>query len=146
MYQDAVQVAASPLFDRLVAIRHDLHAHPELSWREHRTADCICQFLDELGVSYRRGVAGTGVIADLPGPEDGPRIALRADMDALPLQEETGLPFASCHPGVMHACGHDAHTTMLLGAAALLVNDRELRLRCGSFFSRPKRPARELRP
>lgn len=125
MYQDAPQVVASPLFERLVAVRRDLHAHPELSWQEHRTAARICQFLDEIDIAYRFPVAGTGVIADLPGASGGPLIALRADMDALPVQEETGLPFASRTAGVMHACGHDAHTTMLLGAATLLKQDLE---------------------
>ncbi len=126
MYQNASQILASPLFERLLAIRRDLHQHPELSWHERRTADQICRFLDELKVGYRRDVAGTGIVVDLPGAGSGPRIALRADTDALPVVEETGVPFASQNPGVMHACGHDAHTTMLLGAAALLAADREL--------------------
>jgi len=124
MFQDASQIQASPLFDELVAIRRDLHAHPELSWHEQRTAAQVRAWLDRLGISHRHGIAGTGILADLPGG-NGPRIALRADMDALPVQEETGVPFASQTPGVMHACGHDAHTTMLLGAAALLVEDRD---------------------
>ena len=116
---------SSSLFDRIVAIRRDLHQHPELSWQEHRTAERVCSFLDELGISYRSGVAETGVIADL-GPQDaGPRVALRADLDALPIHEETGLTFCSSIDGVMHACGHDGHTAMLLGAAALL-NEEEL--------------------
>ncbi len=103
-----------------------MHQNPELGWHEQRTADQICRFLDELGITYRRGVAGTGIVADLPGAGSAPRIALRADTDALPVLEETGLPFASQNAGVMHACGHDAHTTMLLGAASLLAQDREL--------------------
>lgn len=125
MFQDASQILTSPLFAELVAIRRDLHAHPELSWQEHRTAAQVRAWLDRIGIAYRQGVAGTGIVADLPGG-NGPLIALRADMDALPVQEETGVPFASTAPGVMHACGHDAHTTMLLGAAALLAADREL--------------------
>lgn len=123
---DAAQVLAFPLYSRLVALRRDLHQHPELSWQERRTADQICRFLDELGVAYRRDVASTGIIAEIPGAGDGPCVALRADTDALPVLEETGLPFASETPGLMHACGHDAHTTMLLGAASLLSQDREL--------------------
>jgi hippurate hydrolase len=114
------------LKSQLIDIRRDLHMHPELSWEEHRTADKVCRFLDQHGIVYRRGVAGTGVVVDLPGPAGLPFVALRADMDALPIQEETELPFASENPGVMHACGHDGHTTMLLGAAALLAQEPAL--------------------
>lgn len=126
MFHDAAQVFASPLYGRLVAVRRDLHQHPELSWQERRTADQICRFLDELGVVYRRDVATTGIIADIAGGAAGPAVALRADTDALPVFEETGLPFASLAPGLMHACGHDVHTSMLLGAASLLCQDKEL--------------------
>ncbi len=111
--------------DRLVATRRDLHRHPELSWQERRTSEQIHQALERIGVRTRRVAAGTGVIADIPGG-DGAFVALRADMDALPITEETGLPFTSIHDGVMHACGHDAHTSMLLGAAELLVGDGNL--------------------
>jgi amidohydrolase len=104
----------------MVAIRHDLHRHPELSWQEYRTADKVCQVLERQGISYQAGIAGVGVVADIPGMTDGPVIALRADMDALPVQEDTGLSFASETPGVMHACGHDGHTSILLGVAAAL--------------------------
>lgn len=105
---------------RMVAIRRDLHKHPELSWQESRTADRICEALERLGIQHRR-VAGTGIIADLPGKHpDLPAVALRADTDALPVHEQTGLEFASVHEGVMHACGHDGHTSMLLGAAEVL--------------------------
>lgn len=114
-------VADETFLAHLVEIRRDLHRHPELSWREERTADRVCHELEALGVAYRR-VAGTGVVADLPGPDGVPLVALRADLDALPITEETGLPFASVEDGVMHACGHDGHTTMLLGAARLLVD------------------------
>ena len=116
------------LFGRLVLFRRDLHENPELSWDEHRTSDRICSFLDDLGIAYRNQVAGTGVVADLPGKRSGPRVALRVDTDALPIVEETGLPFDSQNPGVMHACGHDGHTSMLLGAAALLSRDVTLPL------------------
>ncbi len=103
----------------MVRVRRDLHRHPELSWDEHRTADVLQTELGELGLTSRR-VGGTGVVVDLPGPEGVPRVALRADTDALPVQEETGLAFSSVNDGVMHACGHDGHSSMLLGAAALL--------------------------
>jgi hippurate hydrolase len=100
--------------------REELHRHPELSWQEERTAALICRVLDEHGITYRSGVAKTGVIAEIPGEVDGPYIALRADMDALPIQEQTELSFASVVDGVMHACGHDGHVSMLLGAAMVL--------------------------
>jgi amidohydrolase len=124
-FHPAAEVLASPLYARLVAFRRDLHQNPELSWQERRTAGQICKFLGELGISFRRDVATTGVIAEIPGG-DGPLVALRADTDALPVFEETGLPFASQTPGLMHACGHDVHTSMLLGAASLLSSERDL--------------------
>ena len=101
----------------MIAIRRDLHQHPELSSKEQRTATKVCEFLDQINVSYRSNIAETGIIAEIPGQQDGPFIALRADMDALPIQEETNLPFASEVNGVMHACGHDGHTSILLGTA-----------------------------
>ena len=108
------------LFERLVALRRDLHQHPELSWEEERTATILERRLATMGLTTRR-MAGTGVVAEIPGAVDGPMVALRADTDALPVHEETGLAFASVHEGVMHACGHDGHATMLLGAAELLL-------------------------
>ncbi|MCA9214271.1 MAG: amidohydrolase [Planctomycetales bacterium] len=114
------------LFERLVAFRRDLHEHPELSWDEHRTADRVCEYLSDLGIGYQRDVAGTGIVAEIPGPAGSPVVALRADMDALPIIEETGLPYKSGKNGVMHACGHDGHTSMLLGAASLLVQEASL--------------------
>jgi hippurate hydrolase len=114
--------------NRLVAFRRDIHRHPELSFREKRTAQKIAEALDRLGVSYTAGVAGTGIVAEIPGPRGAaiPRVALRADIDALPVREETGLEFASVNEGVMHACGHDGHTAMVLGAAELLAGSGEL--------------------
>ncbi len=103
----------------LLSMRHDLHAHPELSWQEERTARVVAEALQALGLEVRTGVARTGVVADIG--VSGPMVALRADMDALPIQEETGLEFASKHSGVMHACGHDAHTSVLVAVARRLV-------------------------
>lgn len=114
------------LTERIIAMRRDLHRHPELSWQEVRTANKVCEVLDRLGITYRSGVAETGIVAEIPGQADGPIIALRADMDALPVHEETGLEFSSVHDGVMHACGHDGHTSMVLGAAELLTRDGDL--------------------
>lgn len=108
-------------FQRMVALRRDLHRHPELSENERETAKRIALDLDALGVSYSMDVGGHGIVAEIPGNGGGPMIALRADTDALPIHEETGLEFASEIDGVMHACGHDGHTAMLVGAAELLL-------------------------
>lgn len=109
---------ANELKDRLVAIRRDLHKHPELGFQEVRTAQRVAETLHELGIEYETGIAKTGVVAYLG--EGEPRFALRADMDALPIVEANDVDFKSENPGVMHACGHDAHTTCLLGAAMIL--------------------------
>jgi amidohydrolase len=115
-----------PLKHRLIQLRRVIHEYPELSGQEANTAAVICKFLDGLAIKYRNGVAGHGVIAEIPGRAGVPYVVLRADTDALPIQEETGLDFTSVHDGVMHACGHDGHTTMLLGAAALLSEEHDL--------------------
>ncbi|MDT8262455.1 M20/M25/M40 family metallo-hydrolase, partial [Roseomonas sp. DSM 102946] len=104
----------------LEAIRHDLHMHPELGLEEHRTADIVARKLEEWGIEVHRGVGVTGVVGVLRSGNGAQSIGLRADMDALPMQEMTDLPYASTVPGKMHACGHDGHTTMLLGAARYL--------------------------
>ncbi|MEK0315996.1 M20 metallopeptidase family protein [Cohnella sp. 56] len=115
---------AEALSERLVSVRRRLHRFPELSFEERETARIVAERLTGLGLSCRTGVGGHGVVADIVGDPAGPVVALRADMDALPIAEETGLPFASERPGAMHACGHDAHTAMLLGAAELLTEER----------------------
>ncbi|MCR0982408.1 M20 aminoacylase family protein [Roseomonas populi] len=108
----------------LAVIRHDLHRHPEMGFEESRTAALVAGKLREWGIAVEEGIAGTGVVGTLKGRRPGQRaIALRADMDALPIQEATDLPYASANPGVMHACGHDGHTTMLLGAARQLAEN-----------------------
>jgi hippurate hydrolase len=109
----------------MTAWRQDLHTHPELALNEHRTSGVVQQKLREFGVDeIHTGIAVTGVVGVIRGRQEGPGIGLRADMDALPILEETGLPYASQTPGVMHACGHDGHTTMLLGAAKYLAETR----------------------
>jgi len=128
-----VAEAAQRLRDQVVAWRRDFHRHPELSNREERTARVVAEELRRMGLEPRTGIAGHGVVAVVRGGRPGPRIALRADMDALPVAERTGLPFASTATaeyrgqtvGVMHACGHDAHTGILLGVARALVDMRE---------------------
>lgn len=107
------------LFHELVEIRRDFHMHPELSEKEFRTSDKICEYLDRWGIEYKRGFAGTGVVAIVRGRTPGKTVAARADIDALPIKEETNLSFKSINEGVMHACGHDIHTTIHLGVAKL---------------------------
>jgi amidohydrolase len=104
--------------DDLIDLRRDLHAHPELSWEERRTTDLVGHHLDEMGWQLTR-TDESGLIADL-GPGDGPRVALRADLDALPVNDTSGDPWQSRVPGVAHACGHDVHTTALLGTGIAL--------------------------
>jgi amidohydrolase len=105
-----------------VEIRHDLHRHPEIGYQEVYTSGVVCKELQRLGIEFKTGFGGgTGVVAMIHGaPTAGPCVALRADMDALPITEETGASYASTVPGKMHACGHDGHTSVLLGAAAIL--------------------------
>ncbi|WP_027283183.1 M20 aminoacylase family protein [Rubritepida flocculans] len=110
----------------LAAIRQDIHAHPELGMEEHRTAALVARELRALGIEVTEGVGRLGVVGTIRGNRPGNRsIGLRADMDALQIPEQTGLPYASKHPGLMHACGHDGHTTMLLGAARWLAANRD---------------------
>ena len=110
--------------DELTAIRRDIHAHPELGLEEYRTADLVAQKLEEWGIEVHRGVGKTGVVGVLRNGNGEGSVGLRADMDALPILEATDLPHASKNPGKMHACGHDGHTTMLLGAAKYLAETR----------------------
>ncbi|MBK1657120.1 M20 aminoacylase family protein [Paracraurococcus ruber] len=108
----------------LTSLRHDLHAHPELGMTETRTAEVVAQRLEAMGIEVHRGVGGTGVVGVLRSGRGNRAIGLRADMDALPMEELTDLPFRSQTKGVMHACGHDGHTTMLLGAAKYLAETK----------------------
>lgn len=118
--RDEARRLVDGLEGELVALRRKLHRYPELSGAEHATAETVTKWLRGLGLNVRTGVGGTGVVADLAGALPGPILLLRADMDALPITERSGLEFASSVPGVMHACGHDAHTAALLGAASVL--------------------------
>ena len=119
------EVAA--IADDMLALRHDLHAHPELAYQEHRTGDIVAAKLAEWGYTVHRGLGDTGVVGQLRCGDHlkGKRLGLRADMDALPIRETTGLPYASRHEGKMHACGHDGHTATLLAAAKVLAERKD---------------------
>ena len=108
------------LKESIISTRRDIHQHPELAFNEHRTAKLVAERLESLGMDVQTGVGKTGVVGTLKGKGKGKTIALRADMDALPIQETGDLPYKSQNDGVMHACGHDGHTAMLLGAAEAL--------------------------
>ena len=120
-----IKEEAEKVFPDVVALRRDFHSYPELSFQETRTSEKIASVLQELGLEISRNVATTGVVGLLRGSADGPTIALRADMDALPIDEKTRLPYASKSPGIMHACGHDGHMAMVLGAAMVLTKMRK---------------------
>jgi hippurate hydrolase len=100
-----------------IAVRRDIHKHPEMGYKEYRTSDLVAEQLTAWGYQVTRGLGGTGVVGQLKRGTGSKSIGLRADMDALPIDEGTGLPYASCNTGIMHACGHDGHTAMLLAAA-----------------------------
>ncbi len=116
----AIRVATERIEHDLIELRRDIHAHPELGFEEVRTAGVVTRELTRLGIAHRTGIGKTGVVGLIEGGRPGKVLAIRADMDALPIEERTGLPFASQHKGLMHACGHDIHTTTLLGVAAVL--------------------------
>jgi hippurate hydrolase len=114
---DVVEAIAPALVEEFIEVRHDIHRHPEMAFDEHRTARLVAERLQSWGYQVTTGLGGTGVVGQLVRGKSSRRIGLRADMDALPIVEATGLPWSSCHHGVMHACGHDGHTAMLLAAA-----------------------------
>ena len=140
-----MDVMGSPLdrlaheLPELLELRRHLHAHPELSGEEHQTAALVAGELRSLGWRVQEGVGRTGVLAEL-GPDHGPTVGLRVDMDALPVEERTGLPYASKRQGIMHACGHDLHTCTGLGVARLLASLPALQSRVRLLFQ----PAEEL--
>lgn len=117
---DRIKALADEVFPEVVKLRRTIHANPELAFEEHETAHLVAQTLAPLGLDVQTGVARTGVVATLSGEQPGPSLMLRGDMDALPIQEASGLDFASQNAGKMHACGHDAHTSSLLGTAMIL--------------------------
>lgn len=135
------------LFPEMVSWRRHLHRHPELSYEEKVTSSYIAERLEEFGLQVRRNVGGHGLVADLKGTAPGPTVALRADIDALPIQDEKSCDYASTVAGVMHACGHDGHTAALLGAAKAL--SEEVRAGTGGFAGTIRflfQPAEEISP
>ncbi len=138
--QTAIREATARIEGELVAVRRDIHAHPELGFEEVRTAGIVARELARLGIPHRTGIGRTGVVGLIEGGRSGPVLAIRADMDALPIQEQTGLPWASETPGLMHACGHDIHTATLIGVAAVL---RDLAPRLAGTVKLVFQPAEE---
>jgi amidohydrolase len=142
-----IEELASKYGAKVVEWRRTIHSHPELSAHEEQTSALVAEVLTGLGLEVRRNVGGYGVVGILKGGKQksgvGKVVGLRADMDALPMQEETGLPFASTAPGIMHACGHDTHTAMLLGAACVL---SELASELEGSVKFIFQPAEELNP
>ena len=122
-FEGLVEGVRESVGEDLVALRREIHREPELGFDTEKTAEKVLSALDGLPLDIQTGVAENGIVATLQGGGSGPTVGLRADMDALPIHEETGLPFASASDGKMHACGHDGHTTMLVGAARTLCED-----------------------
>lgn len=124
--KEKIQALSASFFDEILSVRRYLHQHPELSMQEYQTSAFIQQKLKEYGISFEAGIATTGIVGHIHGMKEGNKtIALRADMDALPITEANNLPYKSTNSGVMHACGHDAHMASLLGTAKILQNTRE---------------------
>ena len=118
--QSAIARMVGDIESHLIEVRRDIHAHPELAFEEVRTAGVVAAELTRIGIKHETGIAKTGVVGIIEGGRPGPVLAIRADMDALPIEERTGLPYASTKLGLMHACGHDIHTTTLIGVAEVL--------------------------
>ncbi len=125
MTQPNFREEAERLYDDMVQMRRDFHMHPELGFEETRTSQIVAATLQELGMEVQQGIAQTGVVGILDGPKDGPTVMLRFDMDALPIQEDNKVDYASQNPGVMHACGHDGHTTMGLTLARIMAQHQD---------------------
>ena len=123
--------------ENIITMRREIHKHPELSFKEFRTAKLVAEKLKSLGILVKEGVGKTGVVGDIKGDLDGPTIALRADMDALPIQETGDVPYKSINDGIMHACGHDAHVAMLLGTAEIISQQKHLLKGCVRFIFQP---------
>lgn len=130
-----IKLSVDEIKDELISIRRDFHMNPELGCNEFRTMDKICEYLDLWGIEYKKGVADTGVVALIRGKREGKTIGVRADMDALPIIEDNNVPYKSLNIGTMHACGHDGHITIALGAAKILKSmDNQLNGNVKFFF------------
>ena len=138
-----IKIAAKALLPRLISLRRTIHQNPELAFEEHATSALVRKELTGMGIQRVTAAADTGVIATIQGSRPGPTVLLRADLDGLPIQEKTNLPFASKHAGVMHACGHDMHTASLLGTAFIL---HQLRDSITGNIRLVFQPAEELLP
>src|SRR3954454_23726800 len=152
--EEAVREKTASIEGKLIGWRRDIHQHPELGDQETRTSGIVADHLRSLGLEVRTGVARTGVIAVLKGAKPGPTVALRADMDALPVKEPEGLPFASRarsqylgkEVDVMHACGHDAHTAMLMATAEVLTSLKDQLPGTVQFIFQPAEEGSSLYP
>ncbi|MBT8220134.1 MAG: amidohydrolase [Bacteroidia bacterium] len=139
-----IQELAAKYFDQTVACRRHLHQYPELSFNEIETSNYVASQLDQLGITYKRGIGGHGLVGEIQGESDNGKVtALRADMDALPIQETNEVSYKSQNSGVMHACGHDVHTSSLLGCARIL---SKIRSRFGGTVKLIFQPAEERLP
>ena len=118
--KEKIKQIAAGIYPEIIEIRRHIHAHPELSFNEFETSAYICKILDHWGIPFKKGIAGTGIVAVLEGKSSGKTIAFRADMDALPIVEMNDISYKSLNNGIMHACGHDVHTSSLLGAIRIL--------------------------
>ncbi|MGB0715036.1 MAG: M20 metallopeptidase family protein [Phycisphaerae bacterium] len=135
---EAIHSAIQKHSEDLVSLRHDLHQHPELAYQEKRTSARLTEILQTLpGVEVKTGIAGTGIMATLNAGKEGRAVTLRADMDALPIQEKNDVPYRSVHEGKMHACGHDGHMTALIGAAKVLSDLKDQFQGCVRFVFQP---------
>lgn len=143
MLNEQVEKLINKYIDEIIEVRRDIHENPELGMNEYRTAKLVAEKLKDIGLEVKEGVGNTGVVGLLTGKDEGRTILLRADMDALPIEELTGLPFKSKNNGVMHACGHDAHTAILLGTAKVL-NELKENIRGNVKFA--FQPAEECNP
>jgi amidohydrolase len=135
--QQKIKGSATRLLPEVISIRRDIHQHPELSFSEKNTSEKIQTFLKAKGIPFTTGWAGYGIVAHIDGSSPGSRVMFRADMDALPINEKTDVPFQSTFPGIMHACGHDAHTASLLGVAAIVQENRDQLKGTAQFIFQP---------
>jgi amidohydrolase len=123
MLKDIIKNKSEALYDKVLGYREHLHRYPELSYQEFETMDFVCSVLDKIGIAYTKGIAGTGIVGFIPSTNPNALeecVALRADLDALPIIEENNTSYKSTRPGIMHACGHDVHTAILLGVCEIL--------------------------